>query len=175
MLGLKNKKGIGLAETIGGIIIISIISVAITSIMLNSVRISTQNKEKVVTQSAVSFYISAIKSDQDDEAFQTFFNGNTYLTTEGDTKTFNAASGDASSTAKISSLLGPNSQTYNYYSGELLKINDKPYNYSNVSITISRTTRIIDGKPIYLYNVLVEIGYLNNRVEADTYDFYIAE
>lgn len=173
MILKKMKRGVGIAETIGAIVIISIISMCVTSVMLNSVHISSLNGQKVLAQSACTFYINAIKTDVEETSFNANYNNNITDTINSNESKSICNSGEESSKQRVNSLFGSNSNTALYYNNETLNLNNKVYNYKNVAITTSRTKKISGGNTIYLFNVEVKITYSPNRTETMTYDFYI--
>lgn len=166
---VSNKKGFGLVDAIGAVILIGIASVTITASIFQSITISTRNKHRLLTQSACQFYINSLKADINEEDIETFFNDSANgIVVNSNVKTFTLEAGSNEAKRKLIEKIGGNN-TYNIYNSSNLNLNNIIYNYENVSITIEQTDKNI----VYLYTATITISYYNGtRTEAMTYDFY---
>ncbi len=160
---LKNKRGFGLVDALGAVILISIAAVTITGTMLNSVRISTNNKEKLLAQTACEYYINALQTDINVDGFDSKFDScSAYISSN----TF-TASGDNGISA-ISSLLTNNSLTYKYYADQLLSFDNHIFNKENITIEIIKEAK----GTVNFYTVNVYAQYLPTKSEVLSYEFY---
>lgn len=165
----KNKKGFGLVDALGAVIVIGIASTTVIASLVQSVATSARNKQRLLAQSACEFYVNALRADIDLETIDQFFATNSGISSDGDTKTFALAAGaDSWHQEQLKKLVGESNSTWQYYSTTNLSLNNIVYNYENVSITITQTSK----PALNLYSVTVEIPFYNTRTEAMTYDFY---
>lgn len=169
---IRNKKGFGLVDAIGAVVLLGIASVTVIASLVQSVSTSSRNKQRLLAQSACEFYVNALKADIDLEKIDTFFSTNSGISTNGDTKTFDLPAGsDSWHQDQLKNLVGENNATWQLYSTTNLNLNNTVYNYQNVSITIVQTSKTA----INLYTVTVEIPFYNTATEVMTYDFYSAK
>ena len=165
----KNKKGFGLVDALGAIIILGIASTTVVASLVQSVATSTRNKQRLLAQSACEFYINALRADIDLETIDQFFATNSGISSNGDTKTFALSAGsDSWHQEQLKKLVGESGATWQLYSTDNLNLNNIVYNYENVTITIVQT----DKPEINLYSITVEIPFFNTATAAMTYDFY---
>ena len=167
-----NKKGFGLTDAIGAVIILGIAAVTVTSSLLQSVAISSRYKQRLLTQTACEFYVSAIKSDVEQNEIATFFD-TASVQVEGNKKTCTINAGDSSAMNNVKNLLGSDGVTWTYYSTDSLLLNGTCYNANNVSIVATQELKTLSGETqLYMYTISVEIPYNNGKTEVKTYDFY---